>query len=272
MTRAAVAQSAVQWLRAAARIGHVATGTVYVLVGVLAVAAAVDRRRRPPGPADALHELGATAVGAIATVVVAVGLIADALWQAIRAWRDFDRVGTGISGLVQRASVAISGLLHLGLSVTAATMVLGYDTPERLEPQTKSWLTIILSLRGGKWLVAMLAAITFMVAVTTMYRAVAPRILARLNLKHLHGVLRSVASISGRLGLLARGILYAMIAVFLGAAAYHQRAADVKTVGGALRSLQYDRGGRWLLAAIALGFIANGAVELIRARHRTIRT
>jgi hypothetical protein len=67
-------------------------------------------------------------------------------------------------------------------------------------------------------------------------------------------------------------VIYALIASFLGAAAYHQSASQAKAVGGAMRLLQYDRDGRWLLVAIALGFMANGAVELIRAWHRTIRT
>ena len=259
------------WLRAAARMGHVATGTVYLLVGTLAVGAAIGQRPRAPGPADALHELGATGIGAVAAILIAVGLVADALWQAIRAWRDVDRVGTGPRGLVERASAGFSGLLHLGLGVTAAGLVLGYAASDRLESQRHRWLITLFSVRAGKWLVALLAAITLVVAVTAVYRAVTPRILARLNLEHLQGMLRHVAAVFGRLGLLARATIYAMIAAFLGSAAYHHRVDDVKTVGGAFRFLQYDDDGRWLLAAIAFGFIANGAVELIRARHRTIR-
>ena len=86
------------------------------------------------------------------------------------------------------------------------------------------------------------------------------------------GILRTLTVVFARLGLVARGTVYSLIAVFLGRAAYHHSASDVRAVGGVLRLLQYDREGRWLLAGIAIGFIANGAVELIRAWHRTIRT
>jgi hypothetical protein len=229
----------------AARIGHVATGIVYIVVGALAVGASIDRRRHPPGPADALSELQSTGFGAVLNGIIAAGLVADALWFV--------------------------GLLHLGLALVAARLILGYRMSGALESQTRSWIGVTLSLPFGEWLVALLAAVTFAVAVVMIYRGLAPGVLARLNLAHLRGRLRWVASAFARLGLLARGTIYALIAAFLAAAAYHHSASQAREVGGAMRFLQYDRDGRWLLAAIALGFIANGAVELIRAWYRTIR-
>jgi Domain of Unknown Function (DUF1206) len=240
-------------------------------MGALAVAATIDRRLHPPGPTDALYELRATGLGAVATVAIAIGLVADASWQALRAWRDFDRVGAGLRGIVERGSAAFSGLLHLGLGLTAAGLVLGYHSASSFEAHTKTWLGRVLALPGGDWLVGLLATITFIVAVVMIYRGVAPRVLRRLDLAHLDGALAAVASALGRLGLLGRGAVYALIAAFLGAAAYHHSASQAKAVGGVMRMLQYDRDARWLLAAIALGFIANGGVELIRAWHRTIR-
>ncbi len=256
----------------AARIGHAATGIVYALVGALAIAASVDRQLHPAGPEGALHELGATSIGAVATLIVAVGLVADAAWQGLRAWRDYERVGAGLTGVIDRISAGVTGLLHLGLALAAARLVLMYDTSETLESRTTGWLSIALSVRLGGWLVALLAGITFAVAVTMIYRGAAPGVLARLNIAHLDGTLRSVASLGARLGFFARGTIYALVAASVGAAAYHHSASEVRAVGGAMRVLQYDRDGRWLLAAIALGFIANGAVEIIRAWHRTIRT
>ena len=40
---------------------------------------------------------------------------------------------------------------------------------------------------------------------------------------------------------------------------------------GSLRAVRYERHGASFLALIGVGFIANGTVELVRARHRTIR-
>src|SRR5919109_3375270 len=270
MTRSNVRGRRAYWVRGAARFGHVATGIVYVLVGVLAMAASIDRRVRPPGPTDAFYELRATGIGALATLIVAGGLIVDALWQALRAWHDFDRVGGGVRGLLERGGVAVSGVLHLGLAVAAARLVIGYDSADTLESQTKTWVAIPLSVPRGEWVVALLASVTFGVALITIYRGAAPYVLERLSLAHLRGVLRSVAWLCARLGLLARGSIYAMIAAFIGTAAYHHRASDVRAIGGVLRLLQYTQDGRWLLAAIALGFVANGIVELIRAWHRAI--
>jgi len=92
-----------------------------------------------------------------------------------------------------------------------------------------------------------------------------------LNLQRAPGLLRTVAVLLARLGFVARGAVYTVIAGFLLLSALHEDRHEVPTMGGALRAVRYERHGAPFLAAIALGFIANGTVELIRARHRTVK-
>src|SRR5260370_8596749 len=89
---------AARWVDAAARLGHVATGSVYIIVGVVAALACVDARMRPLGTQGALHRTLKGDLGAIALLAIALGLTADAVWQMVRASVDADRVGPGITG------------------------------------------------------------------------------------------------------------------------------------------------------------------------------
>ena len=257
-------------LRHAARLGHVTMGIVYVVVGFIALIAAFDRRLQPTGAEGALYALRASALGRAAIAGIAVGLVADSVWQGVRAVVDSDGVGDEVSGLAQRIAAAVTGLLHLGLAIAAMRLLLG-TSPPSLDATANSWLARILALGPGPWLVGIAGAVTLGIAASMLYIAVAPAMLARLNLEAAPRILRVATVLWARVGYLARGAVYAIIGGLLLLSALHPPAREAGTVGGALRTVRYERHGASFLALIGIGFIANGTVELVRARHRTIR-
>src|SRR5439155_1665977 len=169
-------------LRHAARLGHVAMGIVYVIVGFTALIAAFDRRLQPTGAEGALYALRASALGRAALAGIAVGLVADSVWQGVRAIFDSDGVGDGPSGIAQRIAAGITGLLHLGLAVAAMRLLL-VASPPIFDATANSWLARILALGPGAWLVGVAGAVTLGVAASMLYIAVAPGMLARLNME-----------------------------------------------------------------------------------------
>jgi hypothetical protein len=74
----------------------------------------------------------------------------------------------------------------------------------------------------------------------------------------------------GRFGLAARGITFAIVGWFLVQSALQLNARVVRDLGGALRTLQEQPHGAWLLGIVALGLIAYGLSSLIDARYRRI--
>jgi hypothetical protein len=61
-----------------------------------------------------------------------------------------------------------------------------------------------------------------------------------------------------------------MVGGFLALAAWHSRSAEVKGVGGALRTLQDQPYGWLLLALTAAGLACFGAFGLVQARYRRL--
>ena len=77
---------------------------------------------------------------------------------------------------------------------------------------------------------------------------------------------RDIAIGLGRFGMAARGVTFLVIGWFLIQAGIHHNAADVHGFGGAFLFLLAQPYGRWLVAIIALGFIALGLHSFACAR------
>ena len=261
---------AARWVDAAARLGHVATGSVYIIVGVVAALACVDARLRPLGTQGALHRTLKGDLGAIAMLAIALGLTADAVWQMVRAAVDADRVGPGITGATNRVAWIVTGVTHFGLAIAAFKIVLGIRQ-STAETGVKRWTELIMSIPFGPWLVAALGIVVVGVGLVMFYRAWTGDVDRWLNLTELPPTIRAIVMGLGRFGLVARGVVLGLAGLFLVLAAFELRPEDAQGLGGTLRTIRYQQEGRLLLGIIALGFISNGVLELVRARYREIR-
>jgi len=75
---------------------------------------------------------------------------------------------------------------------------------------------------------------------------------------------------SGQAGLSARGVVFGIIGVFLIQAALHSNAGEALGLSGALRALEQQSYGQWVLGIVALGLVAYGFYMLVLARYRRI--
>ena len=95
-----------------ARIGYAARGLVYILVGWLAVLAALGRAARAPDSKTALSTILTQPFGAVLLGLVAAGLVCFALWRCAQALIDADHLGTTAKGLIRRAAFAVSAIIN----------------------------------------------------------------------------------------------------------------------------------------------------------------
>ncbi len=256
-------------IRLAARTGHLATGTVYVVVGVVALVAAFNLHIRPMGSQGALHRVLSGGAGMLTLLALAAGLVADSVWQAIRAALDVDRAGRGLAGWGNRAGWVGSGLIHLGLAITALKLALGIPQ-KTAEHQVKAWTAFALTVPLGQWLVTVAGAIVIGVGLVLAYRAWVGDVDRWLDLRPLSPASRALILALGRFSLLARGLVLGLGGSFLVMAAIRLSPKEARGLGGTLRVIEYQRYGALLLAGFALGFITSGLLEFMRARYRRI--
>jgi hypothetical protein len=68
----------------------------------------------------------------------------------------------------------------------------------------------------------------------------------------------------------ARGVVFGIIGVFLIQAALNSNASQARGLSGALRALEQQSYGQWVLGVVALGLVAYGLYMFVLARYRRI--
>jgi hypothetical protein len=252
-----------------ARLGYGARGTVYLLVGALAVLAAIGRGGGMGGSKSALAYLMEQPFGWVLVGVLALGLLFFGAWRLLEAATDADGHGSEAKGLAIRAAHGISGVVYLGLAASAAAMASGYSSGGGSEGQaTRDWTALLMSQPLGRWLVAGLGVVVVGAGIGFAVKGFRGDVMDRLSVPPGR---RGWASALGRAGFSARGIVFVVMGGFLVLAAWQARSSAARGLGGALEALSEQPYGKALLALTAAGLAAFGAFGLVQARYRRVR-
>jgi len=254
-----------------ARLGYGARGIVYIVVGALALLAAIGQGGRAGNSKDALRAVLGGPFGAVLVGLIALGLAGFALWRLVEGVTDADRRGTSAKGLAVRGAHLISAAIYLGLAVSAASLSLGLGMSggDGVHDGT-AWL---LSKPFGRWLVALgglgvIGGGFGFLGKGILSKAWKGDVTDRLALDA--RARDRWAGPVGRFGYAARGIAFLIIGGFLVAAAWHQRSSEAKGLAEAFALLRAQPYGWILLAVVGSGHAAFGVFGLIQARYRRI--
>ncbi|MAT69586.1 MAG: hypothetical protein CMJ58_08685 [Planctomycetaceae bacterium] len=132
-------------------------------------------------------------------------------------------------------------------------------------------VAMLLRMPGGPWIVGAVGLGMVVYGVWQAYRGLSDRFTKKYNSAAMSDAERTVALYSGRIGLSARGITYAVIGAFVIVAAVQLDPSETRSVGGALDMLAAQPYGAWVLLAVAIGLIGYGVYCLVQARYRTFR-
>lgn len=248
-----------------ARVGFTARATVYVVLGALALGQATGQGGRTTDTKGAVEEVGRFTAGGLLLIVLALGLVAYAVWRIAQAVLDLDDKGRDPKGLAIRAGFFASALIHLGLAATAAGFGIASGSHS-----VRSWVGEALSHPGGVWAVGLAGGIVVAVGVFQIFSAWKANFEKNFMVSQMSSKVKSWARRIGQFGLGARGMTFLIIGWFLIRAAYNVSSREVKDVGGALRVLGSQPFGAWLLGIVACGLISYGLLSLVDARYRRI--
>ena len=77
------ARKASPWIGRLARIGYVAKGVVYVVIGFLALREALGIGGETTGPSSAFRSIGSQLFGCVLVAILSAGLACYALWKLV---------------------------------------------------------------------------------------------------------------------------------------------------------------------------------------------
>jgi hypothetical protein len=254
------------WSQGLARWGLVSKGVLYVLVGVIAVDVSVAGGERVQDRGGALSALADTWYGKLLVGAVAVGLLAYAGWRFMEAVLGRTLEGDEQASWWKRLGYAARGFWYLGLFGVAASALAGADESNGEDRFTAR----VLEWPAGRWLVAAVGAGILGAGVFNLWRGLTGRFRRRLKLRKLNDVEERVFTTFGVIGHLARGLVFALIGIFLVRAAYQYDAEEAIGLDGALAKVLRRDYGDTLLGFVAAGLLAYGLYCFVEARYREV--
>lgn len=258
------------WLRWGARVGIVAEGAIYLLIGGLALAGAFDPSLHPSGSSGAMSRLAHVPLGRVMLGLLALGLLAYVAWQLVLVVMDPEcsERRWGIRRLALRFHHLWSAVLHCALVGIAAWQMVQLGRADDDGQTQRQLAAVVLRLTGGRWLLVGIGVGIVGFALAQWVAACRPQKQTRMELADTPLRRPILALLS--LGYFARGVLFGVIGAFLLHAAWQHDPAKVTGVSGALESLRRQPYGPWLLGVVAIGLIGFALAQMARARYRDL--
>ncbi|MBB3949746.1 DUF1206 domain-containing protein [Aureimonas jatrophae] len=248
-----------------ARLGYLARAAIFIVIGFFAFRTAfaggdtISER-------EAISEIIATPFGSISLVLLVIALPAFAIWRLVQAVLDADGYGTSFKGLATRAGRLVSAFAYSFLAVYVGSILFGVSVggsgggSQILE----RWAQVF-----GPWLTIPLGLIMLGVAGSQIGKAYTGSFLRFVSLPPAQAAWMTIVC---RMGLVARGIVFAAIAVLLLTGASRWNAAHPPGLEDGLEEIGSWPYGWLLLSATGAGLIAFGIYAIILARYGHIRS
>jgi hypothetical protein len=261
------ARRASPWVEWIARVGYAAKGVVYATIGVLAMREALGAGGATTGPIGAMRSMGPNPLDSVLLVVLSVGLLGYALWKLVQGLADPDDKGFGAHGVLRRLGYIGSGVIHGILAFAAAQSIFGAeDTSE----DALALAAMAYQPPLGQVLVGLVGLIVIGVGLYQLYAAYGATFRGELRLNRMSDAEERWVTFAGCVGTAARALAIGVAGGFVVLAAYESDPSEVRGLGEALETIQYQPSGSYMLGAVAAGLLVYGTFMLLVARYRRI--
>lgn len=252
------------WIDGIARLGLSAKGIVYTIVGLLIILS-VTRGNSSAKEADkggVFQFIVNLPAGKVLLTIVVIGLICYTIWRFIQAFRKNDDIKMG-----KRFRYVSSGLVYGAFSVYGIRFLTG----DRSGGQSgnKEAAKKVLALDGGDWMLGVGALILAAIGIYQIYYGLSEKYKKHVSGLNLAESENRVLLSSGKVGYVARGIVWFIISFLLGKAAFYSNSQEAGSTGEAFQFVGEASYGPILLFALALGLICYGVFNFIRARFES---
>ncbi len=253
-------------LEALARFGLIAYGVVHLLIGWLALqlgwGASASKSADSSG---ALRTVADQPLGKFLLWLVVVGLVGLALWQASEAIWGY-RNCEGAKRVRKQVTSGAKAVIYAALGVSAASVALGSGSSSSQSQQQTT--TGVLAWPAGRVIVVVTGLIIVGVGVAGVVKGAQKSFSEEIDTSSMSPAAREGVARLGQVGYIAKGAALGLVGGLLGYAALTFDRQKAQGLDGTLQTILAQPLGRFLLTAVALGFLAFGLFAMLQSRYR----
>lgn len=258
------------WADRAGLLGQLAHGVVYILLGLVALEAAVLGGAEPTGTPGVLAKVRNETLGEALLALLALGLASYAAWKLFQAvGRPMPRRARTV---LSRAGDLGTSFIYASLVVMAVRMALGGGAATADDRAARDWTAFLLSTTLGATILALTAFGFIAVGGWLGWRGFTARLADGPDPAATPGAVRRWIIRFGRLGSYGRALALLLVGVFLLLALITADPGEARGLGGALRAVQHTAHGAWLLGAMGVGFVSAGLYDTLAVAYRPPRS
>lgn len=252
------------WVHTLARAGYATKGAVYILIGTLSLDAALYGTRVVDGT-SAVRHVRDLPFGPLLLPIIAVGLFGYGFWRLVQAIFDADHEGKALHGIVKRAGHLFAGIAYGGLAIATLQLALGHGSRG---DATRTWIGRLLGEPFGQPLAMAVGAGVVIFGGSQLVSAMTGSFARHWDQFRMTARERRWALQLGRLGLGARGLVFAVVGGLVIKAAVHSNPNEAGGIAAALAQVRAEPHGSLLLAGVATGLACYGLYMVACARFR----
>ncbi len=239
------------------RLGYVARGVVYAVIGILALQAILGKGGKLTDPMGAISTIGRTPLGGIVLYVILIGLAGYGLWGLVRAFADPLHKGSNTKGIVTRIGFAVSGISYLLLGAETYQLIQGVGKGSQTT-QLQQTAATLLTKPWGIYVVALVGLAIMVAGLVQVNDGLHPSFDKQFRAYQLSASQQRWITRMGRFGMAARGLIFALVGVFLLLAALQNNPSQAKGFDAVLMTILQQPYGPLLVGVIAIGLIGFG--------------
>ena len=253
-------------LKALARVGLIAYGVVHLLIGWLALQLAWGAgASRSADLSGALRTVSDQPLGKILLWMVVVGLAALGLWQASEAvWGYRNR--EGLKRVRKQVASGVLAVFYAALGASSALVALGSRSSSSHSQQQAT--TGVLAWPGGRVIVVVTALIIVGVGVVDVVKGARKSFREEIDTSSMSPAARKGVERLGQVGYVTKGLGLGLMGVLLSFATLTFDRQKAPGLDGTLQTILTQPFGRFLLSAMAAGFLAFGLFAMLQSRYR----
>lgn len=248
--------------------GLYAKGSVYILLGVLSLMAALGIGGKISGASGVSDFLVQLPAGNVLLAVTGLGLLAYAAWRLYEALED-PKADPDETRPGRRAYYIYSALVYGFLAFTFVRELIGSGSSGGGGDKEKAILASLLEQDAGTWIVGLIALVVAVQALWQFYMAFSKRFMKKIHIRS-HDKSNLIEK-AGQGGYSARGVVFGILAFFLYKVMTRHSAQAYQGTEGAMEYLLSFSYGKILLAAVAAGLACYGIFNIMVGRYSSLQ-